>query len=384
MLNAASQIVHGVGHLSGLSAYIRGASSDYAGCLIACRMPWHALLERHAMAPLLPTPSVTRHSAGFGPALSSCQQALSAPKRHGRARLQLQIDLQYEIDAYGADFVFNIHAAQTPAQAVRAERLVINQAVEHCVHKDPVTGNRYLRLHGNAGLLEVSYSATVDIHHYRADPCELAEVPVRQLPQEVLSYIYPSRYCQSDRLLRLAMNEFGALWQGHSRVQAIRDWVHKHVAFTSNTSNANTSAVDTLVEQVGVCRDFAHLMIALCRAINIPARFVTGTDYGADPALGPPDFHAYVEVYLGDRWYIFDPSGTAIPMGLLRFGVGRDAADVAFATIFGGVRAMAPVIRTVAVEDAAQGVELPYHCAHALSTDHGASVAPGFMAPERH
>ena len=136
------------------------------------------------MAPLLPTPSVTRHSAGLGPSLSSCQQALSVAKRHGRVRLQLQIDLQYEIDAYGADFVFNIHAAQTPAQAVRAERLVINQAVEHCVHKDPVTGNRYLRLHGNAGLLEVSYSATVDIHHYRADPCELAEVPVRQLPQE--------------------------------------------------------------------------------------------------------------------------------------------------------------------------------------------------------
>ena len=86
-----------------------------------------------------------------------------------------------------------------------------------------------------------------------------------------------------------------------------------------------------------MCRDFAHLMIALCRAVNIPARFATGTDYGADPALGPPDFHAYVEVYLGDRWYIFDPSGTAIPMGFVRFGTGRDAADVAFATIFGGV-----------------------------------------------
>ncbi len=78
-------------------------------------------------------------------------------------------------------------------------------------------------------------------------------------------------------------------------------------------------------------------MIALCRALSIPARFVTGTDYGSDPALGPPDFHAYVEVYLSDRWYLFDPSGTAIPMGLVRFGTGRDAADVAFATIFGSV-----------------------------------------------
>ena len=324
---------------------------------------------------------IATHDAGTGAAAALQPQARPTSNGYGRVRIQLQIDLEYEIDAYGADFVFNIHAAQTPAQAVRSERLVINQPVEHYVHKDPVTGNRYLRLHGNPGPLMISYAATIDIQHYRADPASLAEVPIRRLPQDVMGYIYPSRYCQSDRLLRLAMNEFGTLWQGHSRVQAIRDWVHRHVAFTSNTSNATTSAVDTLVEQVGVCRDFAHLMIALCRAINIPARFTTGTDYGADPALGPPDFHAYVEVYLGDRWYIFDPSGTAIPMGLLRFGIGRDAADVAFATIFGGVRAMAPVIRTVAVEDAAKGVELPRHCEQALSTDHGAGVAAGFVAP---
>ena len=237
--------------------------------------------------------------------------------------MDLQIDLRYEIDSYGADFVFNIHAAQTPNQIVHNERLLLSQDIPHQIHTDPATGNRYLRLHGEPGMLELTYSATVDIRHHRADPTQLAEVPVRHLPPHVMGYIYPSRYCQSDRLLRLALNEFGALWQGHSRVQAIRDWVNRHVAFTSNTSNSNTSAVDTLVEQVGVCRDFAHLMIALCRAVNIPARFTTGTDYGADPALGPPDFHAYVEVYLGDRWYLFDPSGTAIPMGLLRFGTGR-------------------------------------------------------------
>jgi transglutaminase-like putative cysteine protease len=144
--------------------------------------------------------------------------------------------------------------------------------------------------------------------------------------------------------------------------------VQKHVKFTSNTSNSNTSAVDTLIEQVGVCRDFAHLMIALCRAVNIPARMATGTDFGADPALGPPDFHAYVEVYLSDRWYIFDPSGTSIPMGFMRIGTGRDAADVAFATIFGNVQSQAPLIRTRAIEDAARGFELPWHCTEALST----------------
>jgi transglutaminase-like putative cysteine protease len=126
--------------------------------------------------------------------------------------------------------------------------------------------------------------------------------------------------------------------------------------------------VDTLIERVGICRDFAHLRIALCRALNIPARFTTGTDFGADPALGPPDFHAYVEAYLGDRWYTFDASGTAIPMGLVRFGTGRDAADVAFATIFGGVQSGAPLIRTRAVEDPALGIVLPQHCRDALSS----------------
>ena len=295
-----------------------------------------------------------------------------------RVRMELQIELSYDIvDPYGADFVFNIHAAHTPSQAVSQERLVLNQDIAAQVHTDPVSRNRHLRLHGEPGRLELAYSATVDITHHRSDPAQLPEVPVRYLPQDVLGFIYPSRYCQSDRLLRLAHNEFGRLPQGYSRVQAICDWVRSHVAFTSNTSNFTTAAVDTLIEQVGVCRDFAHLMIALCRAVNIPARFTSGTDYGADPALGPPDFHAYVEVYLGDRWYIFDPSGTAIPMGLLRFGTGRDAADVAFATIFGSVKAQPPIIRTRAVEDAERGFVLPQHGTDALSTDPGTGALAG-------
>jgi transglutaminase-like putative cysteine protease len=106
-----------------------------------------------------------------------------------------------------------------------------------------------------------------------------------------------------------------------------------------------------------------------CRAINIPARFTTGIDYGADPALGPTDFHAYVEAYLGDRWYLFDPSGTAIPMGFVRFGTGRDAADVAFATIFGTVTSSSPVISIAAIAGADGHVVMPYHCTDALSTD---------------
>ena len=286
-------------------------------------------------------------------------------------RINLNIELDYVVAPQGADFVFNIHAAHTPSQTVSSEQLSVSQSIDARVHTDPTSGNRYMRMHAQGGPLQLRYSATVDIHHHLADPASIGEVPVHLLPPETMGYIYPSRYCQSDRLLRLANNEFGHLAQGYWRVLAIRDWVTRHVTFTSNTSNGNTSAADTLIEQVGVCRDFAHLMIALCRACNIPARFATGTDYGADPALGPPDFHAYVEAYLGNRWYIFDPSGTAMPMAFVRFGTGRDAADVAFATIFGNVQTQAPVIRTWAVEDASRGIELPYHCQQALSTDNG-------------
>ena len=284
-------------------------------------------------------------------------------------RIELHLELSYEIGPQGADFIFNIHTAHTPCQRVLTESLALSQPITPQVHTSPLTGNRYLRLRGLPGELRLCYEATVDMAHHRDDPRHIAEVPVCDLPPEVLGYLYPSRYCQSDRFVKFAIKEFGHLWQGYARVQAIQDWVHQHVTFTSNTTNSATSAADTLIEQVGVCRDFAHLMIALCRAVNIPARFATGTDYGADPALGPPDFHAYVEVFLGYRWYIFDPSGTAIPMGMVRLGTGRDAADVAVATIFGAVNSPAPLIRVHAIEDPSQGFERPYHCQDALSTD---------------
>jgi transglutaminase-like putative cysteine protease len=282
-------------------------------------------------------------------------------------RLELQLELAYEIrDPDGADFVFNIQAAQTPHQTVEGEQLVVNQALTPEEATDPATASRFMRLHAAAGSLRLSYAATVSIDHHRAEPDTLNEVPVRCLPLDVMPYVYPSRYCQSDRLLKLAFNEFGGLWQGYSRVLAIQHWVQKRVTFASNTSDSSTSAVDTLISQVGVCRDFAHLMIALCRALNMPARIVTGTDYGADPALGPPDFHAYVEVYLGDRWFLFDPSGTGVPMGFVRLGTGRDAADVAFATIFGNVTGQAPIIKIRVLEGG--GLVVPHHCREALST----------------
>lgn len=282
-------------------------------------------------------------------------------------RLELSIELSYEVeDANGADFIFNLHAAQTGCQTVESERLVLSQPIVPALATDSRTGSRFMRVHAQPGPLRVNYDAVVAIRHHRAEPDGLAETPIHALPLELMPYVYPSRYCQSDRLLQLAADEFGALCPGYSRVLAIQHWVQKRVRFVSNSSNSTTSAVDTLIERVGVCRDFAHLMIALCRALNMPARIVSGTDYGADPALGPPDFHAYAEVYLGDRWYLFDPSGTGIPMGFLRLGTGRDAADVAFASLFGRVKATAPRIANRALVDADS--EAPHHCREALST----------------
>jgi transglutaminase-like putative cysteine protease len=251
---------------------------------------------------------------------------------------------------------------------VISENLQVTPFASPPVETDPATGCRFVRFRAGPGDLYVRYDATVDIAHHLEAPANIAEVPVSALPLAVLPYLYPSRYCQSDRLYALATAEFGYLRQGYGRVQAINDWVQGRTQFTSASSNSSTSAMDTIEQKVGVCRDFAHLMIALCRAVNIPARFVTGIDYGADPALGPTDFHAYVEAWLGDRWYLFDPSGVVPRTGLVRIGTGRDAADVSFATIFGNVTSGAPLIQVEALDDPANGYRLPQIFAEALST----------------
>ncbi|PKO41985.1 MAG: transglutaminase [Betaproteobacteria bacterium HGW-Betaproteobacteria-3] len=284
-------------------------------------------------------------------------------------RLQYAVELNYQVQGPGADFIFIIQAAHTRHQHVVNEQLGIGQTLMPQAFADPVTKTRYLRLQAPAGPLRVSYVATVDLAHHLMPSQAVGEVSVVQLPGNVLPYLYPSRYCESDRLLGFATQKFGHLLQGHDRVRAIRDWVQQHVTFKSNTSNSSTSACDTLASGQGVCRDFAHLMIALCRAINIPARFATALDYGADPALGPPDFHAYVEVFLGQRWYLFDPSGTAIPLGLVRIATSRDAADAAFATIFGTVWSEPPRVHIEAVANAQGERVLPRHTMDAISTD---------------
>ncbi|HUP97821.1 MAG TPA: transglutaminase family protein [Usitatibacter sp.] len=287
-------------------------------------------------------------------------------------QLTFAIELRYEIAEQPADFVFNIHAARTPWQTVVRESVLLTPQVPFELQEDPTLGNRYMRVTAGPGAFTVRYDAVVEIDHHRSSPALLDEAPIARIPPQVLPYLYPSRYCQSDRLRRYAGREFGNLKPGFWRVQAIQDWVRTRTQFVPGTSNISTSAVDTLQEQVGVCRDFAHLMIAMCRAVNIPARFTTGIDYGAAAELGLPDFHAYVEVYLGDRWYSFDPTGITAPMGLLRIGTGRDAADVSFATMFGSMKSFPPKISITALDDPANGYHLPTHSLQALSTSAGA------------
>jgi transglutaminase-like putative cysteine protease len=284
-------------------------------------------------------------------------------------RIALSIQLSYDIAESGSDFIFNIHAAMTPQQTLISEELHISQGVEIAMYADPLNHNRIMRFSANAGALQVNYLATAELQHATARSDEVRETPVADLPWHVLPYLYPSRYCQSDQLHDIANQAFGMLRHGYLRVQAIRDWVLRHVTFHPNTSNEHTTAIDTLRSGEGVCRDFSHLMIGLCRALNMPARFVTGVDYGSDPALGPTDFHAYVEVYLDGRWYIFDPSGVAVPMGLLRLSTGCDASDTAIATIFGSVRGSAPIIDIQAIPDAWGVLDTPQHVSYAISTD---------------
>src|SRR2546430_636892 len=165
-------------------------------------------------------------------------------------------------------------------------------------------------------------------------------VPVGQLPCEVLRYTLPSRYCDSDKLLNFAWNNFGQIPHGLQRVQAICDWVHTNIEYRFGSGRTDLSASEVIERRYGVCRDFAHVAIALCRAFNLPARYVTGhlPDIGYVDPGSPMDFHAYCEVYLGRNWYTFDARYNVPRIGRVKVAHGLDAVDGAFATIYGEAR----------------------------------------------
>jgi transglutaminase-like putative cysteine protease len=286
-----------------------------------------------------------------------------------RSRIHIRYTLDLHYDVFGpADFIFNIHASRSAQQRVRSEALVVEPAVAWRVETEPSFGNRLLRLRADPGPLDIRYNGSVEVEQVIADPARVVAGAIDALPAEVLPFLRPSRYCQADRVQQLAWREFGQMTPGHEQADAVCRWVRANVEFRAGTSTIATSAVETLEQGVGVCRDFVHLAIALLRGLNYPARFVSGVDYGAPEGLGPPDFHSYVEAYIGERWWLFDPTGITPLTGLIRIGTGRDAADVAFATMFGNVRGAMPKVTFAATDDAAAGVVLPQPTNLAVST----------------
>lgn len=229
--------------------------------------------------------------------------------------------------------ILNVEAQHLRGQRILSETFTISPHSRGEAHDVPETANRYRRLRLAPGKYTIRYEATVETDPVTARPERVEEMPVDRLPFEVMNHLFPSRYCESDQLARFAWRRFGDLAPGHGRVEAICDWIHDNVDYLEGSSDASTSALNTFATRAGVCRDFAHLGISFCRALGIPARFVSA--YGWK--LEPQDFHAVFEAYLGGRWYLFDPTRLSPPDGIVRIGVGRDAADTAFATWFGAL-----------------------------------------------
>ena len=244
--------------------------------------------------------------------------------------------LEYDV-THPAHFLFNIEAAFHDGHHILEERLSITPSVKVRTFRDDRNGNRFVRLDAPKGVLSINYHAKIDISPIVV-PLHLDETPLSTVPDDVLHYLMPSRYCESDVLSRAAQQLFGHLPKGLSRVKAIESWLHEFIQYTPGFSNSTTTAQEVFVQRAGVCRDFAHLGITMCRALNIPARLVVGYVNFDEP---PQDFHAVFEAWLGEgaegRWVLLDGTRMAPLDRLVRIGTGRDAKDVAFATIFGGV-----------------------------------------------
>jgi transglutaminase-like putative cysteine protease len=247
---------------------------------------------------------------------------------------QIGAELVYDI-LQRTTLILNVHALRTPSQTVVEENFHVEPQVR-CEEFLSVSGeNRFVRIEtGTAKKLTIRYTARVEAHVRTVAQRAINAVPVSHIDRAVIPYLFPSRYCQSDRLGRLAWSKFGKLKHPYDRVVAVTEWIHDNVEYLRGSTNSETSAFDTVTQRAGVCRDFAHLGIALCRALSIPARYFTG--YACQ--LQPPDFHACFEAHIGDRWFIFDPTRLAPLNGLVRIATGRDAADASVATIFGRAR----------------------------------------------
>ena len=245
--------------------------------------------------------------------------------------MQLNAGCELLFEAQGpTPLVLMLRPRSGAGQWIIREEYQITPAVNVTEFTD-MYGNLCQRVVAPEGPFSIHFSATVQT----ADAIDVAPgapyTPVEDLPDDVLHYTLPSRYCQSDRLGDLANQITENAEPGYDQADAICRWIHENVRYEYNTSDASTSAVDTADKRVGVCRDFTHLGISLCRALNIPARMVVGYLHELDPM----DLHAWFEVYVDGRWFTFDATQKQPRGNRITVAYGRDAADVAFTTQFG-------------------------------------------------
>lgn len=239
-------------------------------------------------------------------------------------------ELAYELHG-PATFLFSLRCMRTGGQEVLSESLVVTPGME--VEEFRVSGmNRFTRMNSQwPGNLELRYEAEVGVRTRIVDVASISPDDTAALDPDAIPFLFPSRYCQSDILRKQANAMFGNLVGGHAIATGVSDWIYQNIAYVSGSSGETCSALETMERRQGVCRDFAHLGIALCRALNVPARYATVYAH----QLNPQDFHACFEAHIGGWWYLFDPTHLAPLNGLVKIATGRDAADTAVCTIFG-------------------------------------------------
>jgi transglutaminase-like putative cysteine protease len=230
----------------------------------------------------------------------------------------------------------SIHHSRA-SDLVRPDCLVTHPSVPVTAYRD-MFGNWCTRLAAPRGRFVLTSDALVnDTGAVDIVASGATQTPVERLPESTLVYLLGSRYCETDRLSDIAWRRFGSGPTGWGRVQAICDFVHRHIQFGYQYARRTRTALEAYNEAHGVCRDYAHLAIALCRCMNIPARYCTGYlgDIGTAPPYGPMDFAGWFEAYLGDRWYTFDARNNTPRIGRVLIARGRDACDVALSSTFG-------------------------------------------------
>jgi transglutaminase-like putative cysteine protease len=232
--------------------------------------------------------------------------------------------------------MLNIHYSRAP-DIVVPDTLTTTPPVPLATYRDGF-GNWCSRIVAPAGRIQVASTAIVR-DNGEPDPvvADAPQHPVQDLPQQALVFLLGSRYCETDRLSEAAWQLFGRSPPGWARVQAICDFVHRHIAFNYADARPTRTAWEAFNERKGVCRDYAHLAVAFCRCMNIPARYCTGYlgDIGVPPPHGPMDFAGWFEAYLGGRWHTFDPRNNVPRIGRVLIARGRDAVDVAISNTFG-------------------------------------------------